>query len=160
MIALFAFVMSFLVAAVYFFYRGAAVSRIADETYSWPETEGTITESYIHTYEKNDDGIRTWYETVIRYSYLVDGNTYTGNSITLLSRGPNSTDRNEAASLISDFPAGMPVRVYYDPQAPQTAILIKQRVGRINGFTGAGVFCVIIWVCGVIGLVSAVRDER
>jgi len=156
--ALVVFVMSFLVAGIFGIYRGIEVSRISQTSYSWPATEGLIAESYIHTYERSDDdGTKTWHETVIRYSYSVDGKSYTANTITLLSPGPNTTDRSDAAALVSDFPAGMTASVYYDPQAPQNAVLIRKRMGWLNGFSGGGIFCLIIWGCGVIGLVAAFK---
>lgn len=157
-ISLFLFVMSFLVFGLYSIYHGVVVSRIADESLSWPETEGVITDSYIHQYEKSDDGnTETWYETVIIYTYRINEKKYSGNSITLLSRGPHTTHKEEVEIFISDYPKGLPVKVYYDPVNPQRAILFKEKTGKINGFTAIGCFLIILWVCGVIGLVTAVR---
>jgi len=159
-ISLFLFVMSFLVFGIYSIYHGVVVSRIADESLSWPDTEGVITDSYIHQYEKfDDDGTETWYETVIRYTYRVNEKKYSGNSITLLSRGPHTTHREKVEIFISDYPEGLPVKVYYDPVNPQRAILFKEKTGKINVFTALGCFLIIIWVCGVIGLVIAIRDK-
>ena len=136
------------------------MSRVADVSLSWPETEGVISDSYIHVHEESDDdGLSsTWYETRIRYSYTVNGEGYYGNSITLLSTGPDTTDKGEVETFITDYPKGLPVKVFYDPENPQTAILVKEKVGRINVNTAIGGFLIIIWVCGVIGLVAALRD--
>ena len=158
---LFLFVMSFLVFGIYSIYHGVDVSRIADDSLSWPETDGVITDSYIHEYEKIDDdgNTETWYETVIIYTYRINEKNYSGNSITLLSRGPHTTHREKVEIFISDYPEGLPVKVYYDPVNPQRAILFKEKTGKINVFTALGCFLIIIWVCGVIGLVIAVRDK-
>jgi hypothetical protein len=136
------------------------MSRISDESLSWPETKGVITDSYIHVYKQTDDDgfSSTWYRTVINYSYSVNGEEYSGNSITLLSSGPDTTDKGEAETFITDYPKGLPVKVFYDPENPQTAILVKEKVGRINVNTAIGGFLIIIWVCGLIGLVAALRD--
>lgn len=160
MIALFLFVMFFLVMGIYSIYHGIELSHVADKSLSWPETGGVITDSYIHVYEHtDDDGTKTWYETVIRYAYRLNEKTYSGNSITLLSCGPHTTDRAEVETFISDYPEGLSVIVYYDPENPQTAVLVKEKVGSINGFTAFGCFLIIIWICGVIGLVGAFRDK-
>lgn len=158
-LSLFLFVMSFLFFGIYSIYHGVVVSRTANESLSWPETGGVITESYIHEYEKSDDnGTETWYETVIIYTYRINEKTYSGNSITLLSRGPETTHREKVVIFISDYPKDLPVKVYYDPENPKRAILVKEKVGRINGFTALGCFLIIIWGCGVIGLINAFRD--
>ncbi len=158
-ISLFLFVMFFLVMGIYAIYHGVDMSRISGESMSWPETEGVITDSYIHVYEKSDDdGTSTWHRTVISYSYSVDGEGYSGNSITLLSTGPDTTDRGKAEIFITDYPKGLHVKVYYDPENPQKSILTKEKVERINVFTAIGCFCIIVWGCGFIGLITALRD--
>lgn len=159
-ISLFLFVMSFLVMGIYAIYHGVEMSRVADESLLWPETGGVITDSYIHVYKQSDDDghSSTWYRTVINYSYSVNGEGYSGNSITLLSTGPDTTDRGKVEMFITDYPKGLHVKVYYDPENPQKSILTKEKVGRINVFTAIGCFCIIVWGCGFIGLVAALRD--
>ena len=159
-ISLFLFVMFFLIMGIYSIYYGIDLSRVAEKSLSWPETGGVITDSYIHVYEQSDDdGTKTWHETVIRYSYSVNKKTYSGNSITLSSRGPHTTDRVKLETFITDYPKGLSVNVYYDPENPQSSILVKEKVGGINGFTALGYFLIIIWICGVIGLIAAFRDK-
>lgn len=121
--------------------------RVKNESLSWPETEGVITESYLRVYTQGgDDGDETWYETIIRYSYKVKGETYSGNLINLLSRGPHTTDRAEAETFITDYPKGLSVKVYYQPADPQTSILLREEFNRGN-------FWPYFWI--TIGFVSS-----
>ena len=130
-ISLFLFVMSFLVFGIYSIYHGVVVSRIADESLSWPDTEGVITDSYIHQYEKfDDDGTETWYETVIRYTYRVNEKKYSGNSITLLSRGPHTTHREKVEIFISDYPEGLPVKFIMTLLIRRGRFFLKKRQGK------------------------------
>ncbi len=156
-ISLFLFVMSFLVMGIYAIYHGVVVSRISDASLSWPETKGIITDSYIHVYEKSDDdGLSsTWYETRIRYSYTVNGEGYYGNSITLLSPGLIQR-QGGGGDIYYRLSKGPAVKVYMTWKS-QTAILVKEKVGRINVFTAIGVFDYYMGL-RIIGLVAALRD--
>ena len=104
-------------------------------TTSWPSTEGVIQESRI------EDGLDSPDEPRIRYSYSVDGNPYMGKRIRyMLVISDGATQR-----LMSQYPQGAQVRVYYDPQRPDRAVL--QAGGVVTGvvFLTTGLVLLALW---------------
>ena len=107
----------------------AVVSRYeAEESEGWPSTTGRVVEAYLDEYQHKPHYRRseTRYHPVVRYTYVVDGVSYTGDRITV--NDPGSSLR---------YTEGDEVTVYYNPDRPERAVL---EVGMSNGSTVAFVF--------------------
>ena len=120
-----------LVAALILFVSGRSLYR-AITSHEWPTTVGTITESHVRSLYRpqNDDAVFSFIPHV-RYEYSVDGKTYTGDRITYyghpvitasLSHSYKSA-YDETKQIVSQYPKGQSVKVYYYPTEPSLAIL-------------------------------------
>ncbi len=90
--------------------------RKASAMQTWPSAPGSIVESELRSRRR---GSRRIYYPHIVYQYNVMGQTYTGKRI---SPGPESGS-SQARELVTKYPPGAPVKVYYDPQNPSDAVL-------------------------------------
>ena len=110
-------------------------------TSDWKEVETTIDVSEIREYESCHDegGCSTSKYPYIRYSYSVDGVSYSDDDIVLfpLDRG----DYGFSTSLIDEYPYGSQTTAYYNPEDPNQAVLMK-------GFSG--VLPVINMLMGIV----------
>ncbi len=95
----------------------------------WPTTEGVVQESYVLA--EGDGG----YVPKVRYTYRVDGKEYRNNQITTRQRS-NTLNRGPAEEIVSRYPEGHLVTVYYHPRKPNYSVLEPGR--------GAGNWIVLI----------------
>lgn len=101
------------------------------------QTTGTVVETGMETAE-GGAAVRTSAETTVyrpavSYTYTVEGETYTADSIMFGTEvATNGQDRAERVR--SQFEAGEPVTVYYDPGDPSDAFLIP----RLDFFPAGG----------------------
>ena len=103
---------------VYCFFRLKAVQN-------WPAVEGKILQSAKSTklvnFQRQEDAD-------IVYQYTVGSKTYTSTVIKAggdMSSTPSKTSQSEADQLLTKYPEGSPVMVYYNPKFPQMACLEK-----------------------------------
>lgn len=114
-------------------------------TNDWEEVQATIDISEIREYEvcgEEDCSIQKY--PYIRYSYLVDGESFNNNDIVLfdLDKG----DYGFSISLVDEYPYDSEATAYYNPEDPNQAVLIK-------GFSG--LLPVINMLLGIIAVVIA-----
>ncbi len=98
------------------------------DTTSWPSVKGRILDSW-GAPTGNSRGTRPRrYGLRLRYEYRVDGARHEGTRVTLLSRRVLTTSsRQEVRDILrSNYKAGEPVAVYYDPEKPSRAVLVPQ----------------------------------
>jgi|SRR5688572_22029091 len=91
--------------------RMAAVSQ-------WPSTIGTVHASYLQRRRSSNNGGSTNYP-VVQYSYQVGGQAYQG---TKLAPGPE-VGGTGAGKVVTRYPAGAQVMVFYNPENPSDAVL-------------------------------------
>lgn len=128
------------------FRRGAA-------TYAWPKTEGLIASSkvekvrvysYSWSPRRYIHGLRD--RTV--FSYAVGGVKYTSDTANYGGRTIGSI-RVLASRLAGRFTAGETVEVYYNPEAPEQAVLLRGAPGQWLIWTAAAVLLgVAAWLAG------------
>ena len=83
----------------------------------WPSTMGTVTMSTID-WRSDSEGGSTAYP-VVQYSYQVNGQTYQS-----AKRAPGpEVGGTGAQRVVSKYPAGAQVMVFYNPQNPSDAVL-------------------------------------
>ena len=109
---------------------GAAVRTliVAPRTDSWPSVAGKITKaSYLQRTQStgNRKSIEHYYPSW-EYSYEVDGERYTSDRIRLLTFDQSyETEAEAMARATSLYPVGKEVVVFYDPDAPASAVLLR-----------------------------------
>jgi hypothetical protein len=111
----------------------------------WPSTMGTIKNSFIDWRSSSDSG-RTAYP-VVEYSYQVGGQTYHSSKY---APGPEIGGTG-ADKVVSRYPAGAQVMVFYNPQNPADAVLERKAPAQWLFWLLLVIFdCTL---CGVIPLV-------
>jgi hypothetical protein len=91
-------------------------TRLQLRAMSYSSVEGTITLSAVR-----DDPRTNKHEFVVQYTYEVDGRRYEGNRYRYSPW--RSADSEEIGALVSEFPVGSTVEVFYRSGAPADALL-------------------------------------
>ena len=97
------------------YYFGTDTIEMAKKSKSWPAVEGVIESSRI----ANSDGM---YSTDIRYSYIVNGQTYRSSNV-WFGGDIRSSNSKPATETVDRYPSGKRVSVHYDPLHPEIAVL-------------------------------------
>jgi hypothetical protein len=93
-------------------------------TYSWDEAAGKILSSDVVSKTKHENGrTSTLYSASVRYEYLVDGKSYTGSRIGVVSS--SSSFRSWAEKTASRYSEDSNVPVYFNPKEPSSSVLAK-----------------------------------
>jgi hypothetical protein len=104
---------------------------------AWHETEGAITLARL---ERTQPGGQQRQRALFAYEYEVDGKTYRSDRYSFATLG------GERTVGIAHYSRGDTVTVYYDPDHPSTAVLIKRR---------PGVFVYVVPVFGFLFLMAS-----
>lgn len=95
----------------------------------WPSVEGQIISSRISESRYNtgpsQDRVRRCckYQLQVRYRYEVDGLVLEGDRLRI--RSNKTSVRAAAERELAQYPVGARVTVYYDPEQPDQAVLIR-----------------------------------
>jgi len=103
--------------------RGVVVSR------GWATTDGLVVKS------DTVPGRRGALRADVRYTYSVAGRSFTGTRI-------GEVFFADGEELVSRYPVGARIRVYYDPGDPGSSLL--QRTGLYRGLLAAGAGLIMI----------------
>lgn len=96
-----------------------AVQEKIREAQAWPSTEGLVRAS-----EVRDEGGENGWRAHVPYRYEVDGRVYESSRIAVaVEYGREGLPAHQ--ELAARFPVGAQVTVYYNPQNPADAALIK-----------------------------------
>lgn len=102
-------------------------------TPNWPHVEGEIVESLVvHLKRETAHGIETTYTPWIQYRYTVDDLPYTSDTRNFLP-DVNATTKDllKATRIVTHYPVGAYVRVYYNAAHPvQSALEIPKPVAH------------------------------
>lgn len=126
---------------IYMYFRNLAQVRSSE---GWPASQGTILESWVRESTTTDDDGSTssHYYPEVLYTYQVMGVEYQGDKLTF---GPKSGGaQSKATRIVSNYPKGANVTVYYDPAKPSNAVL-ERNISRTLLIYG-----VIFLVIGVL----------
>ena len=97
-------------------------------TSDWEEIPATVSISEIREYETcGEDGCSRNDYPYIKYSYFVDGESYSNDDIVLLDL--DEGNYGFSPDMIDDYPVGSETSAYYNPKNPDEAVLMK-------GFSG------------------------
>ena len=115
---------------------------------SWPTVEGIITSSEVARHSK--------YVPEIRYSYMIDSVEFSSEKISL-SPTAQYKYKDDAAKITDKYPANTKVKVYYDPNRFDFALLEP-------GIKGVHIFMfllgLIIFIAPLIGLRYSLRNSQ
>ncbi len=94
-------------------------------TPNWPYVPGEVTASRVVPFAREGAyGTDHTYTALVEYRYTVAGLPYTANTRNFLPNAPATTrDLLKAAGVVSRYPEGTAVRVYYNPANPKQATL-------------------------------------
>jgi len=112
----------------------------ARQTLRWPAANGVVTESEIkHIYTKNG-GHR--YKPIVRYKYEVNNSSFSGDRLRLFSGTYLFPEK-----VLEEYPKGIRVTVYYDPNDATKSVLlpgIGGSLGAIGGMFVGGIALIVI----------------
>ncbi|WP_321296362.1 DUF3592 domain-containing protein [Marinifilum fragile] len=91
----------------------------AKESEHWPTVQGIITVSELNK-TRNNDG-NDMYSANVHYTYIVKDKTYSSSGIK--SVDGSTSIKSSVKNTIKKYAKGKNVKVYYDPEFPETAVL-------------------------------------
>ena len=124
--------------------KGLRDVQLAHASPQWPQVQGVVEQSQVA--ESKTKG-KTNYYADIRYRYEVAGAAHTSDRVAF--GGYQSTDRTPHEAQVAKYPAGSTVTVYYQPDAPDMAVLEPGASGQAWLMPGFGAAFI------VAGLVAA-----
>ena len=139
--------------AGYFFYTEWQDS---DE---WPTVQGTVTDTRIEESYDSEDSEYS-YKPKITYEYLVDGETYEASRIDFRFFPKSYGTRSAAQNFINQLTTGARVTVYYNPNNPERAVLVReQEEWMLYGLmAGGGVLAILGLATFVFNLFRGFRS--
>jgi hypothetical protein len=87
---------------------------------SWQETNARVIDSYI---EPNDRGDVTTFDPYIVYEYQVHNKMYRAHRISIFKT--SNSNSCEMQRVVDQYPKGLSVKCYYNPDHPERAVLDK-----------------------------------
>ena len=119
---------------------GPKLLREATATKQWPEVTGTVEGSQVFSQRRNSG---TDWHVVVRTSYFVDGARYESERYSIT--GHLGADSQQGAeTLARGFRAGDEVPVFYDPDDPARAVLVRGGEQKAWLTIGFGVLLVLV----------------
>ena len=107
----------------------------------WPSTMGTVIASYLER-RSSSDGSTNY--PVVQYSYQVGGRTYQSSK---LAPGPE-VGGTGAGKVVTRYPAGAQVMVFYDPNNPAEAVLERKAPAQ-----WLFILLLVIFDCSLCGVI-------
>ncbi len=100
--------------------NGITQIRLAQASSSWPTTMGTVTVSEIQI---STDGDGTTYRPIVNFSYQVNGQILTGDTIFFGGGGISSSNLKYANKIVNKYPVKTRVNLFYNPSQPHIAVI-------------------------------------
>lgn len=125
------FILVFAVGGIYLVYLGIKNMRKAQASQNWPSATGQVTGVDVgESHSTDSDGHHhTSYYPIVRYTYVVNGQSFAGDK---LAFGPRTSGRYAKAQATANrYAVGAPVTVYYSPENPEDAVLEKRAAGTM-----------------------------
>jgi len=110
----------------------------------WPHTSGKIVSSSVEASQGSTGTGRSAWHADIEYEYTVNSQSFINYRVSFGDYG--SSDKSHAQGMVSRYPVGITVAVYYQPDDPgesilepagtKTGIMLKLVVGSVFLFLG------------------------
>lgn len=126
----------------------------AGASQSWPSAAGTVKVSTVRegTSTDDDNRISTYYYPSVEYEYSVAGQTYTGKNIHF-GGVAGYGNPGQVQPILSSYPVGASVPVYYNPAKPSEAVLERKAGGSkfllVAGIVLLGICLIIVCIMGI-----------
>ncbi len=131
----------FSAAAIGLIVFGLFIMRERSRSRGWAATSGTIVSSTVTQFTGKTG---TTYRPMVMYGYSVGAVRYSSNRISF--RAIVSSDHDAALKAAAAYKPGSAVRVFYDPQDPEQAVL-ERGANPWVGIVGGGVFAMAaVWM--------------
>jgi len=128
--------------------------RAIDDVGRWHSTEGKILELYAGGWRSNGRQ-RWWVKPHLRYQYTVNGKQFQCETVDVISHcGLSGADLTEFAQKHEE---GGPIKVYYDPDQPEYAIVIKRENLPIRIYLALTLYTLVFVVPYIMYLISLVN---
>jgi hypothetical protein len=109
---------------------------------SWAQTTGTIVGAGIEkSRNAGDDGSPYSYTPKVQYRYVAEGVEFVGGRIAHVEL--SYQDHRKAEAELAPYPVNSPAEVYFNPQKPSEAVLVRKAPGAII-FLCAGVIILAV----------------
>jgi hypothetical protein len=128
-------------------YKYFQEKKEAEKSQSWPSTSGSITKSFMR-HEVSYESGNTLYYPNVEYDYEVLGTAYTGNRINFGGSTGNS-NRKKSEEILTQYPLGKNVPVYYDSNNPEDAVLEREIGVGGTVFLVVGLLFILIILCAL-----------
>jgi len=141
----------------FFGIRGLLLSKASVE---WPTAQGIVLESSVERQFSRDNSRRgesTYYARLF-YEFSVDGTTFTGDRAAYGDRG--SRDPSHARGVVSRYPQGKTVTVYYMPGNPEECLLEPGLQGQAWFLPGLGLVFFVVGIWLAIILPKVIRKQE
>ncbi len=141
------FILIFFAAGVAAVVFGIRNRKKAEESAGWPGVQGVITNAWIEeSRDTDEDGYTsTTYTPKWQYEYQLGSQTYSSQKISFGGeRGYGS--RKKAEQELTKYSMSGQVRVYYNPQDPEEAVLVQGTKGTMAGII-VGVILILVSAC-------------
>ena len=132
---------------------GFGALRLVNESIAWPTTEGRVISSEVVSRPPGGDWSFLWYLLVlagrgvpvqhwakVRYDYKVGGRLYESD---VCSFGQHASSMSQAEERRARYPSGATVKVHYDPEHPEAAVL-EITIGDARRLYWEGVWMIAI----------------
>ena len=116
----------------------------------WPAAPGIIIGAEVRVTPRS--GEEPFYDAVVRYAYTVQGQEYEGaqDDLTYVSNAQDA-----ALAIVARYPVGASVSVYYDPQAPQRALIDRSiRPHHLVGLLLASLLFPLLTAGGLLAILT------
>ena len=118
----------FIIGGIIAAYFGINTIKLAIASESWPTVEGKVTRSDIRIEEREveRDGrtVReTHYIPIVSYHYTVNGLAHISNKVSFVEVSYDKTCSNCANAIRNKYPKDTIVKVHYNPEKPNEAVL-------------------------------------
>jgi hypothetical protein len=136
-------------------YYARSVSAKAQQSLSWPSTEGVISHSAVlqQMQQTSSSANDASYKADVAYRYKVRGRDYSSARITLADF---SSSAGRAQGIVNQYPDGAPVAVYYNPVDPSDAVLER---GGTSGIRVLYIIGGVFAAAGVLFLFGSVTGR-
>jgi hypothetical protein len=110
-------------------------------TPNWPKVEGyVLSATAVELERETSDGMVSTFTPIVRYEYEVVDTRYTSARLNFLSDEHRTfKDRRAAGQVVSKYPAGAAVDVFYNPANPKQAALDVPKPAAHNAVLTYGV---------------------
>ena len=120
-----------------------------------PASFATVTGTVLDSSMSYHGGKNPGYNFYARYTYAVNGKSYTSNRVTFGVWG--SSKREWAEAYLSKYPAGRPVTVYFKPNEPSFSVL---EPANKQGTLGSLLFTVGFYVVSFWFIFAGLKGKR